>query len=267
MEVALDQPEGDIDVKSRKRWGVPYSDGHPFELVRSLARQLRRCAETHGRRNRKRLKYVWACFHKTACGAAASANTPARTLGFEEWLTVIDECAALGANTFIITVEGAFPKHVNMWETCRWAQSAHDMFVCLHFPGRPLARREARNLAALDAAKTCFMIPRDLAEPMAFIKEKGFRICEVSEDHEHTATCTLPGAMTCIGADGHLYTCGVVIGEEDYCFGNFFDKSLEAFVEDQSNRRAVPEDVCRARTQCAGCPPLMAKHLSESGAD
>ena len=88
---APDQEGYLVAVGSRKRWQRTYSDGNPFELPQSITKRIRTCAEDAAGAPQT-VDYLWVYV-----GSAEGEPKSGSRLQLEEWLSVIDEAAALGA--------------------------------------------------------------------------------------------------------------------------------------------------------------------------
>jgi len=261
-------------VGTSKRWGSVYGKDNPFSLQQSVLQGLRACAKAHKPGDNGPVKFIWFCLCGEGCACCADAarqrdasnSAPKRPLAFEEWLAILDESAGLGATAAVLSIGDGWPSGLKLWEFCDWAESAHGMSMGIHLAKRALTEHECAGADVLSRCKTCFFVDEGLSDAMRFVEEMGFRLVSLSyEKNAHvTPECTLPQAMTCVGSDGHLYTCGIVMQEPQYNLGNFFDKKLAAVMTDPGIPHTVPEDICKTHGKCDGCPPLMTKHFEDS---
>ena len=238
-----------------------------FELPHVITQELKECAERHKSgcsAPEGTVEYLWL---NLAGGALESddINIPTqKPLSLEEWLSVIDEAAALGVHCLLVCVGDDPSEHPQAWELCRWAQDAHDMMVGLHLHGHSLGDIPVKELRTLNGDRMC-IFASGLEPDMARDLEKiGFQVCEARvAEQDHPSGCTMPGCMVFVGPEGAVYTCGLVFGNKSYCLGNVLDKRLSEVIEDESLPHTVegyPGD--RYGHSCDGCPPLMVKRIS-----
>ena len=249
-----------IAVGSRKRWQRMYSDGNPFELPQSITKRIKSCAKEAAGAPQP-IDYLWVYVGPSA-GSVGEAEPECR-LQVEEWLSVIDEAAALGAHCIIISTGVSFSECPEIIDICDWAQTAHGMSVGIHVYGEPLSSDDVKRLAALDSGKMGLFVDNGLLESMVFAQELGIdvRPAKAQDGQVVEPTCTLPEVMPCVGPAGAMYTCGLVLGEERYSLGNVFDRKLGDIMSDEDLPHCVPEGYPKDKRQCDGCPPFMFKEL------
>jgi radical SAM protein with 4Fe4S-binding SPASM domain len=183
----------------------------------------------------------------------------------DEWLGVIDEAAGLGAETLIITLPCSVSQRSDLLEVCQWAQSAHGMTVGIHLSQCCLSRDDIAHLSQLDRERLLLFVDSDCMEGLEFARDMGMRIFEADgiDDGAVQPACSLPESMACVGAEGKLYTCGLVLGDTDYFLGHIFERKLDNIMCDKSLPHEVPEGLKAGTRRCNGCPPLMAKRIAD----
>ncbi|GMW00263.1 MAG: hypothetical protein AMXMBFR84_14010 [Candidatus Hydrogenedentota bacterium] len=250
-------------MSSRKRWNRIYPETNPFELAQGLMRELNTCKCAANRS--ENVEYLW--IHLPA-EPSAHADSSCRPLTADEWLSVIDESAANGAKTIIITLDSSFSERDEVRKIAEWAQNTHEMLVGFHLVGFVPTREDGAVIASLDRCKTRVLMNREELNNAPFLESLGVRLVAANgleEDHVHHE-CTLPKSMACLGPDGSMYTCGLVFGREQYHMGSYFDRRLDRCIHDESLPHSVPPDVPRDGHHCDGCPPLMAERMRDKTA-
>jgi radical SAM protein with 4Fe4S-binding SPASM domain len=225
--------------------------GNPFHLVQEIRDRIRASAGSAP----VRVKYLW--LYVTPEGLDGGGD---RQLSTEEWLNVIDEAGALGAQWVVVCWQGSPGSDSQIWQICKWAQDTHDCHVGIHVMGDGLSTQDVEKLLGLRHDRTYVLAARNMLDSLRFLEQHDIEVCEADVNVAHrTGTCTLPDDMVCVGPEGKLYTCGLVLGDERFCLGNIFDQSFATVVTDQSLPHHVPDSVCREGNHhnCDACPPLM----------
>ncbi|MBN2308757.1 MAG: hypothetical protein JXR94_07295 [Candidatus Hydrogenedentes bacterium] len=235
----------------------------PFGLPRDIAARLKDCVQSEDAPQDLAIEFLWVYISEDGVGEGASRSDGRRPLVLDEWLAVIDEAAALGATTIIMSLGCRLSERPEVPAMMEWAQSTHGMSVGLHVYNQPMSQDEIRPLLGLDQALTCLFASRDILDDMRFAERMGIRLCEAEcqEKPVVSPTCTFPEVMPCVGAYGGMYTCGLVLGDETYRLGNVFDRKLASIMADEKLPHIVPEGVPKLKRTCNGCPPLMARRL------
>jgi len=248
-------------VTSRKRWDKVYTKENPFSLPQSVARALRTCSRDHAQGNGKlQVKYLW--MYVTEDGVHDQAQ-PERCMTSDEWLSVIDEAAALGVKHVILSIGGGLDNHPEVWRMCEWAQQTHGIAVGIHLYATVSDRAFLAPVEHLNPQLTHLFLDDELIEAMPFVQELGVPVHSAMGQDQETVSpeCHLPEEMTCVGSSGHLYTCGLVLGEQEYSLGNIFDRKLQTIMTDESLPHVIPEGLPKVKHHCNGCPPLMIKRM------
>lgn len=247
---------------SRKRWQKLYEGENPFELPQVVSTALRNCACQKATDADEKVDFVWLY----AAENPNEGNGSESVLGKDDWLGVVDEAAMLGAKSLVISLCCSLGDRRELIEVCEWAIETHNMCVALHFYRNRLSESDARLLGELDPKKLCILADRDVFEGMRFVEKLGLHLCssEGSDGEAVERLCEWPCSMPCIGADGSMYTCGLVLGDEHYRLGNIMDRKLEAIMGDESLPHTIPQGQPRRTRKCNGCPPLMARRIGRA---
>lgn len=255
-------------MTSKKRWKDIYSEKNPFQLPQNIARQIRVHSRKLGKESPpERIRYLWI-YVSDDCGVEDDVlHGQEARLSVDEWLNIVDESATLGAENLIISMGNGLAESPEVIEMAAWAQSAHQMFVGLHVYRHPLTEDELKRVADLDPERTKVFVDSDLLESMPFAESMGvtLHVADGKEGDTVHPTCRWPEDMTCIGPHGQMYTCGLVLGEDQYLLGHCFERRLDNVVGDKNLPHIIPAGVSRIKRRCNGCPPLMEQVMRGEG--
>lgn len=245
---------------SRKRWDRIYGRESPFNLPQIIKQALATCAKVSADNVPRKVKYLWIYLDDTH--RVGTAPEGSRKLGREGWLNVVDEAAALGAGFMIVSAASPLKSCPEIWKICQWAQSAHDMTVGIHFYGEEPCEGKLAGFDELDREKTKLFVDSKHIESCRFVEDVGFPVYAADGLIEETQRpCHLATTMTCVASEGTLYTCGLVLGREEFCLGDVRLERLDRIMEDKSLPRTIPIDFPDAPRRCDACPPLMVERL------
>lgn len=250
-------------MSSRKRWNNVYAGDDPFGLVRNVSGALDNCASLADEPCDGKIKYVW--IHLPGAAEYESTAPEQRPLNVDELLDIVDECASVGSQSLIISINSSFADHPHLFQVCDWAQATHGMVVGIHLYATPLTDRDAAALKQLDSQKLRLFVDGEHMDSAKHAEKYGFRVYNADgfDDKIVSPKCDLPHTMTCIGPQGNMYTCGLVLGEQQFRLGHFFERKLSSVIDDSSLPHEIPEGVSKATRRCNGCPPLMAQKLHD----
>jgi radical SAM protein with 4Fe4S-binding SPASM domain len=255
-------------VSTRNWWNEAGLGRNPFSLSRSLLAGIRRRASELSEDEcvaEGKVKYLW--LYVTDSGLHHfddGGETGEQELSTNDWLNVVDEAASLGVTSLVICVGASLPEQSEIWKICHWAQDVHDMTIGIHFLGAPLTKNLVEELELLDPAKTHLYVEPDVLEEVRRRAPRGISVCEAAlGDRDEHRPCSIPESMICVGPSGKLYTCGLVLGDEQYYLGDILEKKLEGVMTDDSLPHTVPKGACYNENGCDACPPLMVKRVTE----
>ena len=214
-------------MRRKDYWAESKGTGDPFQLSKQFAKGLSDASKQASDVGDlpEVAKYLWINVtteqYKGAYGEGASSG-----LSADEWMNVIDEAASLGAEWMVIGAGDSLVECPMVWTLCAWAQETHQIRVAIHLRSASAVDDHAKNMMALDTSLTCLVADRSILDQYQILAEKGIALCEATiAPHRSHSTCTIPESMLCVGIDGELYTCGLVLGEAQYRLGNVFARS------------------------------------------
>ena len=267
VECAVD--EGRPSVRSKTYWNKDRGGADPFEIPKRVASGIEACQSSMDEDGAVAhpLRYIW--MYITEAGLRQDGEHPQSEdlLGLDGWLNVIDESASLGAEWMVVYVGASLSQVPYIWEVCAWAQGVHGLRVGLHLTSNCLSEDDIERLSRLDPQKTYIVADKAHLASLRFLESKGIRLCEANvRATERDTYCTKPEEMACVGADGRLFSCGLVLGDERYAMVNYQDRSLHDVKSDESLSHAVPDTSAFPPSGCDACPPLMAMHALDKEA-
>ncbi len=249
-------------MSSRKRWQNIYADENPFTLPQTVANALTRCCKDQTGGGCEGVKYLW--IHLPGNSETAIPVSETKALSPEEWLCVIDEAASVGVKSMIVSVGSPLRQVPQLLQLCAWAQNTHEMIVGIH-AYVALQPADIEVLRKLDARKTRVFADGEHVETMRFVEQAGILLhcADGLHDYEEQPHCDLPSTMACIGSEGTMYTCGLVLGQEQFSLGHVFNRTLSNIIKDATLPHTIPAGASSSTHRCNGCPPLMAKKMQE----
>lgn len=229
----------------------------PLALPRAIAKAIKKCTGEKQEEPPHDVKYLWVNVTEEAMRRTEKEH---RLLSREEWLTLIDETAAIGVKYVILCLGKGVSHFSPLWEICQWAQSAHHTYIGLHFCEGALTDEARREIEKLDPKLLWLCVPESDTAGRAYAQAKGITLCssEVTEE-DHTPPCDWPEEIVFVGPDGILYTCGLVLGNDQFCLGKAMEKSLDEVFADDDLPHTIPPETDWARGRCNACPPIMVK--------
>jgi radical SAM protein with 4Fe4S-binding SPASM domain len=253
-------------VSTKKRWDKFYPDKNPFEVAQEFSKRVRALCQEDAPKTAKKVKYLWLYVSETGIN---DSSGQAASFSKDDWLGVIDETAAQGVEHIIISMGAPLTEHPEVVDISKWAQDCYDILVGIHIYRAPLTQEGAVLLQALDKDKTALFIDPDCAACEEIAKVSGIRIFSgLGQDQETVhPECHLPEEMTCVAANGSMYTCGLVLGENEFAFGHYYDRKLNDVMSDDNLPHTIPEGTPKKGQMCNGCPPLMLKRMRNGHAD
>lgn len=254
--------------KSKTYWDSPSGTPDPFSVPKRISSKLADCARhfENGPSNAPpTVKYLWIYVTEEGLARRRSAANCASGLSEEDWLNIIDESCSLGAEWMIIYVGACLSEYPEVWHMCDWAQREYGMRVGLHLRGDCLQALELEYLSKLDSEKTYIVADKSDAMVLDPLRERGINVCIANVRELNDAqSCQSPEDIACVGIDGELFTCGLVLGDDQFKLGNVQGNRLQTVMEDKNLPHAVSDSHNHHDGGCDGCPPHIARRVVES---
>jgi radical SAM protein with 4Fe4S-binding SPASM domain len=235
-----------------------YGEDDPFNLPRQIRQKLKGCLERNGAYPNG-ITYLWA--HVSDAGFAQPETAPERNVHptLEEWLNVIDEAAALGVNWLVLSLNTGLSAAEETGEICRWAQETHAMNVGIHVLSGELNAKDIAILNRLDPRKTRIIVKQHLMDTLAHLEEKGVKLMAADpQPYGVKPDCQGPARMVFVDPHGHLYTCGLVEGNQQYHLGSIYEDSFHSVMYDPGLPHKLCDEDHIVAEGCDGCPSLVA---------
>lgn len=238
-----------------------------FRLPKTVKQKIRDCARGEEKKAAK-VVFLWACVTEQGLKQGIKKKKgKEKKLTKQEWLTVVDEAASLGANWFVLSFGAPLAECADIWDVCKWAQTAHGMMVGLHVKVSRLTRRDVTHIKTLNLTKTRILARKGALSRIKLTEEEKEALIVWTANPQpegERPNCQGPSRMIFVNANGVLYTCGLVEGKEEYRMGHVFDRKLTGVMSDPDLPHHVHEDIHYVTPECDGCPALIANYFSEN---
>ncbi len=240
-----------------------------FGLPKVFKQKIKQCAKEQGDESKPQVVFLWACVNEAGLTQGVKGERKAaRPLTREEWLTVVDEAASLGANWLVLSFGADLSACGDFWGVCQWAQQAHNMMVGLHVKSEKLTQQDVRTMMdALDMEKTRILARKGVLDNVRLDEEeqKALVVWDANPQPDgERPNCQGPTRMIFVNARGVLYTCGLVEGNEAYRLGHVFDTKLKRIVMDPHLPHHVEDNLHYVTPECDGCPALIANYFFDN---
>ncbi len=252
-------------MRTKSYWNKSDGGADPFELPKRIAKGLEDCKETAANaEDASRLRYLWIYVTESGLRKDSNSPEPHDRLGLEGWLNVIDESASLGAQWMVVYVGASLSQVPYIWRMCEWAQDVHGLRVGLHLTSNCLSEDDIEHLTRLESDKTYLIADKKHIASLRYLEASGLHLSEANiRPSERAKHCTKPEEIACVGTDGRLFSCGLVLGDERFEMGDAQDRTLRDVMEDQSLPHEVPDTTAFSSEGCNACPPLLAHRALE----
>ncbi len=254
-------------MKDKNYWDKGGRGSDPFSLPRRVSKGVSSSAKDFGdaEGGPGTVKYIW--IHVTEEGRMQSqerdGGEPAPAL--QEWLNIVDESASLGAEWMVVYVGASLADCPAVFDLCAWAQATHGLKVGIHMSSANLSDGEIEHIEKLDTANTYLLADKEVLDSLRFLEDKGVQLLESHLTLDvRNSPCTGGETIACVGSDGGLYTCGLVLGDKEYAMGHSQDRKLHVIMKDGALPHAVQDTMSRPDGGCDACPPRMVRRLLES---
>ena len=206
------------------------------------------------------LKYVWLNLRSEHDGGCESNKPELQT---DEWLNIIDESAALGANSMVVSSGERLSDFPGLWKVCDWAQSIHGMHVGIHVQKSTLTEDELSQLSMLEKRLTCLVVDKSQLEMLESLNVYGIPIIASNVDKARTSKpCTESGTLACVEADGTLQKCGLVGCKQKYPLGNALAQPILELVKKEQAISHHSHSNPLITSECEACPSLVAEQMA-----
>ena len=209
------------------------------------------------------IHYIW--LHVTRDGIADNrSEMESAAMLLNDWLNVVDESAALGAKWMIVYLDAPIDVGSDVWKICAWGQEVHDIRVGLHISSRYLKEVNTASLNKLQKDKTFVIVDESALETMSFLRDEGYTLCHANiGDEDRKLPCTHTDSIVCAGADGVMFCCGLVMGQESYRLGNVRSDTVDHAMQNHATLEPIGMNREEHHGACDGCPPIMARRFTE----
>ena len=111
------------------------------------------------------------------------------------------------------------------------------------------------------------VVDRSALEAMNFLREKGYAVCESNiGPADRDLPCTHTESIVCAGADGVMFCCGMVVGDDSYKLGDVKKDTVHKAMCNHETMEPIKERAIRPDQNCDGCPPFMVQRFKEQQA-
>jgi hypothetical protein len=251
-------------MKSKFYWKKRLGESAPFDLPRRISEGINTCRQNAEGRTSDAVRYIWIHLTQDGLKHGARAETAPALMQLDDWLNIIDESAGLGAQWVVIYVGASLNQTPVVWELCQWAQQAHGLNVGLHLRCDCLTPEDIEQITGLDSKLTFLVADGECMGALRELQARGLSVCK-SDLHlrEKFTHCTKPADMACVGSDGHLFSCGLVLGETQYLLGNVHERPLGEVIGDAKLPHAIMDAAQYPTRGCEGCPPYIAEQAAQ----
>jgi hypothetical protein len=249
-------------VRSRQRWRDLYEQAHPLALPKAIHEELRGSARAN-QDGHQQVRHLWIVLSKEGL---CTHDGPCKDMDTDMWLNLVDESAGLGVSSILISVGADLTERPELWDICKWGQETHDMLVGLHLT-TDLDAQDLAPIRELDPEKTfLFVYSARIERYRPIAAELGVRVFESDglQDGIEQRHCTLPSQMACVGGVGKLYTCGLVINNDDFELGDARGDRVDRALTNDGLPHSVPAGTSNEPHRCDGCPPLMEDRMRKA---
>ncbi len=251
-------------MKAKHYWEQQERIGHPFDLPQRISEGIDACRKNvEGKSaDSATVRYIWIYLTDDGLRHGHGGHDDQPELNLDDWLNIIDESAALGAEWMVVYVGASLSHAPLIWRMCSWAQEVHDLNVGLHLTSNCLSEDDIERLMRLDRERTFLVADETAVSSLRFLEERGLHVCQ-SDLHldEGVTRCNKPANIACVGPNGQLFSCGLVLGEQEYALGDVRDKRLSDVLRDESLPHTIEDTSRFPEHGCDACPPLMVEQI------
>lgn len=254
-------------MKSKTFWSKALSKSDPFTLPKRIAKLICNSATDYDKDSAQKnaVKFIWLHINEDGVLSKGSSDADRPTLESSDWLNIIDESAALGAEWMVIRAGASLSKCPCLWEMCHWAQQTHQLRVGLHLTTPRLSDEDLEEVTKLDPSLTYIVADETALDSLRYLEAQGVRVCSANvHEEDRKFPCENPEAMACVSSDGQLYSCGLVLGNEHYALGHSMEKPFGKIMQDAHDLHMVAAAEQCSDGGCDACPPVMVKRFMDA---
>ncbi len=255
----LESRKDSVAVNTKNNWREIYESSNPLKLPKAIRRQLRPGVAPQIPEG---VKHLWIVISREGV-QLGKQFAEGGAMNEEAWLNLIDEAAGIGVNSIVVSVGTELSSRPEVWAICQWAQETYDMLVGLHLTVPNVTPADEEHLRKLKPENTFVFAHSSVAGNFRHLQNVGIRVFEADglEDGAEQGLCTLPGEMVCVGGEGTMYTCGLVVEEKEFEMGDVRGDRVDKALADENLPHRVPAGHSNATHRCDGCPPLLERRM------
>lgn len=208
------------------------------------------------------IHYIW--LHITPKGITKkNSQQDTAPLALNDWLNLIDESAALGAKWMILYFEAHLTQNTDIWKICAWAQQIHNIRVGLHIQAPFIPDWDFAALKQLDQVLTFIVADQTTLPELTHLHDQGYTLCHanITQD-DRTLPCTHTHSIVCAAADGVMFRCGLVIGNQAHQLGHIRTHTIQNATT-QPDPQPVTAHAAPKNATCDGCPPIIVQRYTQ----
>lgn len=232
-----------------------------FGFPKTLLMKIKKCSEMVESAP-KDIEYLWIRISKEIDSTGKEKRDC--ILNLDDWLNIIDEAVAAGANWLVLTIDVPLDQMQEIIEICKWAQDTYNIKVGLFLCRETITENEVQILSQLNKNLTQIFVKKKAFEQFKKIKDMGlFLGIADPQEYGDKPNCEGASKLLYVDSEGSIYTCGLVAGKKSYKLGSIYDCKFHDIVKDPSLPHSVEEKIHKVDEGCDGCPSLLAKHLKK----
>ena len=237
-------------------------EDNPFRLPKTISRRVKQSARHHTLDAPETVKYLWIVAAQDNVGGGIGEDRAGPALSANDWLNVVDEAASLGVQCMAVCVGSAFSNWPEVWHVSSWAQDVHGMTVGFHVRSNGLSYDDRQRLTGLVPGLTWLFVPEEGLANATKLAKHGIRVCNAEVSHDDPQrSCDGLNSIVFVGPNGILYSCGLVLGIDEFSLGHVSEEALSQICDEGKRSRSVPRGSPRNDHGCDGCPNQMARRI------
>ena len=160
-------------MKSKFYWEQQDEASRPFDLPRRISEGINTCRKNmEGDRAPSTVRYIWIYLTDQGLRHGHYASECDCELSLDDWLNIIDESAALGAEWIMMYVGASLSQCPHVWQMCEWAQQTHGLNVGLHLTCNCLSEDDIERLMRLETSQTYLVADETTITSLRFLQDR-----------------------------------------------------------------------------------------------